>query len=96
MICESLGYFTPARAANAIDHYRAGRPFFCEWYSHRCSIRTKGDYFNEQVVLQIGRDVIKESFQRRRQHEGPMAEYQIAKVLVQRELAGKGPEFMSW
>ena len=32
LICESLGYYTPQAAANAIAYFTRGEAFFCEWY----------------------------------------------------------------
>jgi hypothetical protein len=39
LIAESLGYFTPESAANAIQHYQVGRAFYCEMYDHYTSRR---------------------------------------------------------
>lgn len=40
LICESLGYFTPLSAANALLHYRENQPFWCEWYIHIAGLRS--------------------------------------------------------
>ena len=32
LIAESLGYFTPKSAANAIAYFTKGEAFYCEWY----------------------------------------------------------------
>ena len=43
LIAESLGYFTPEAAANAIAYYTKGEAFFCEWYYDWASKRNKTD-----------------------------------------------------
>ena len=89
LICESLGYFTPKSAANAILQHRQGREFGCEWYSHMAS--------GDRSLLQVGADTLQAAFRRRRNHRGYMAEYARARTMVQMELAGDpGPTFSSW
>src|SRR5579863_4423376 len=77
MICTSLGYFSPLCAANALAHHISGQPFYCEWYSHICSCRNKGN-FDQEEVLKVGADVVRAAFEERRHHSGPMCEYQRA------------------
>jgi hypothetical protein len=89
MICESLGYFTPMCAANAIIRYLEGDTFPCEWYSHRCNCRGRG-YFHKETLLDIGRETIASSFARRKHHTGYMASYQHAHALVAAELKREG------
>ncbi len=97
LICESLGYFTPRSAANAIILHRAGKPFFCEWYSHLAQFRPgSSGLFDEDAVLQVGRDALRDAFARRRQHRGYMADYRAARAVMAAELQGKGPQFASW
>ena len=91
LICESLGYFTPGAAANAIKAYIEKRPCYCEWYTHMA-----GGYSDEKV-LQVGIDTLKRTFRNRHHHRGYMAEYAQAKMIVDHVLAGgKEPEFASW
>lgn len=89
LICQSLGYFTPLSAANAICAHLEGRAFSCEWYSHMCSCRGMG-LFHEQTLLDVGRDTLRRAFEGRHRHKGYMAEYQHALALVKAELAEKG------
>ena len=98
MICASLGYFPPQRAGNAISHYKAGEPFFCEWYSHMGQFRNdRQDLFDKESVLSVGRDVIRESFALRHTHAGYMKEYQRAKALVDEyNISKREPELASW
>lgn len=84
MICESLGYFSPRAAANAVAAYKNGEPYACEWYSHMCSCKGRG-FFDEPTLLQIGRDVVRYAFEGRHGHHGYMAEYQRAIQLVRAE-----------
>jgi hypothetical protein len=89
MICESLGYFSPLAAANALAHHINGTPFACEWYSHVCSCRGQG-LFHDDTLVQVGREVVRAAFQQRHRHKGPMAEYQQALALVQAERSHSG------
>jgi hypothetical protein len=89
MICESLGYFSPLCAANALAHHSNDLPFSCEWYSHICSCRGKG-YYDEAELLKIGSDVVSAAFERRSTHTGCMAEYQRALALVMAERQKRG------
>ena len=91
LICESLGYFTPGAAANAIKDHIEKRPCFCEWYTHMA-----GGY-HEEKVLQVGIDTLRRTFEHRHHHRGYMSEYAQAKMLVDHVLAGgEGPVFASW
>ena len=67
LICESLGYFTPKAAANAIVTHIRGQDFYCEWYA---------DMANRGKNIQdVARDTLMRAFQSRRFHKGYMAEY---------------------
>ena len=92
MMCESLGYFTPHAAANAVLHYVRGHAFFCEWYCHMAQKDPSGDN-----IRKIGRGVIERAFRYRHQHQGFMADYPTAKSMVECVRGGgEGPIFMSW
>lgn len=95
MICESLGYFTPEAAANAVIYYKENKPFFCEWYSDISRRRGKG-LFDDNEVLQVGKDIIKSAFRNRHGHRGYMAEYRKAQAVIRAALKGEGPIFASW
>ena len=86
MICESLGYFCPRSVANAINHYKDGQPFYCEWY---CSFGTKD-------IVGVGKQVLQNAIERRHHHKGYMSEYIQARMVVLQELNGNGPTFASW
>jgi len=90
MICESLGYFTPEAAANAIAFYKAGRSYACEWYSHLCNQSGKG-YFDESELIRINRDVLVFAIRNRARHTGHMRDYKRALMLatVERQSPGK-------
>lgn len=103
IICESLGYFTPKAAANAVIAYKEGNPFYCEWYTdiavkvlRNKTIPYSDEKFRE-VLKEVNKDVIRGSFQRRHYHKGYMADYKYAKHLVDEVRQGKpGPVFASW
>ena len=91
LICESLGYFTPGAAANAIRDHIEKRACCCEWYVHMA----RG--YNEEQVLKVGADTLKRAFKHRHHHSGYMAEYRQARALVHHVRGGgEGPIFASW
>ena len=95
LICESLGYFSPTAAANAILHHTRDQPFYCEWY-----IDAAG--FNSQQVLEYGKRKLADAFHRRKHHRGYMANITQAKTIVLSELMPRQahqaqlPPFQSW
>lgn len=92
LICESLGYFTPQAAARAIQYYKKGKPFYCEWYCHMA----KEDWSRERLI-EIGKIVIKSAFENRKWHRGMMSDYKQARKIVNKLLeTGNGPVFASW
>lgn len=94
LICESLGYFTPRSAANALENFKKNEPFYCEWYCHMANHRSGPD-FNKSLV-DVGRDTLKRAIEQRRRHKGYMRDYELAQSVVAAELDGKSPEFASW
>jgi hypothetical protein len=91
LISESLGYFTPRSAANAILRHIQKLPFCCEWYSH-CA-----QSYDDTKLLKVGRDQLNNAFRRRMFHVGYMAWYDQARKLVdQARSGGKDPVFASW
>jgi len=90
LICHSLGYFTPGSAANALSFHKAGKPFFCEWFSHMAQFEPEKDMWNEQAVLRVQTNVIKWAFRNRHTHSRYMADYKQARQLVRQELSSKG------
>ena len=89
MICESLGYFSPLCAANALAFHISGQPFSCEWYGHICHCRGKG-YYDQAEMLKIGSDVVKFAVEQRHRHMGLMCDYQQALALVMAERERRG------
>jgi hypothetical protein len=91
LICESLGYFTPQAAAQAIHSHINKRPCFCEWYTHMAQ------GYNEEKAIKVGADTLDRAFKHRHHHLGYMAHYPQAAELVKEVLAGRdGPTFASW
>jgi hypothetical protein len=83
IIAESLGYATPTRAALIGLDGLDGRENYCEWVD-ACY---RGDT----------RRCLNDSIRNRRFHKGYMAEYRLAKQLVDRALESKEePLFASW
>jgi hypothetical protein len=101
LIAESLGYFTPEAAANAIAYYTNGQPFYCEWYCDWSSKRLARGRTEcgtlDDTVREVGELAIRNAFTRRHRHRGPMAEFKRALALVLHvRQGGEGPIFASW
>jgi hypothetical protein len=101
LIAESLGYFTPESAANAVAHFTKCEAFYCEWYYDWASKRfasgnrKSGDL--RDTVKEVGQLAIQNAFKRRHHHRGPMAEFKRALALVLHvRQGGQGPLFASW
>ncbi|MDP2661316.1 MAG: hypothetical protein Q8R28_11375 [Dehalococcoidia bacterium] len=110
MVCESLGYMTPRAAANAICDVVERRSNWCEWYyswagqrfsellekEHR---KARPGEFDETIKA-IGEEVLKNAISRRKYHTGMMADYPMARALVEAERRGikltPGTELMAW
>lgn len=58
LICESLGYFTAASAANVIADHASGRGNACEWYLMMSDVGGKS-------LEQVGRDTLARTFRNR-------------------------------
>lgn len=84
LICQSLGYFTPLSAANAVSHFLDGSAFFCEWYCHMAG------GFDQESVVQAGGYALRAAIRRRHSHKGCMAEYKHALALVKAEIESGG------
>lgn len=70
LIQESLGYFTPKMALDAIDAHKTHIPCACEWYWHIATQRLYGtptpstiDFDN--TLIQVNHDIIKSAIRRR-------------------------------
>ena len=90
LICQSLGYFSPMAAANAIANHINGLETCCEWYIHM--------YDGKRTMLEIGHDMISQAISRRRHHRGYMADYRIARAMVKTTIDDprQSPIFQSW
>lgn len=83
IICESLGYATPSKAAWILKDAKEGRENWCEWIAscYRCDPRP----------------AVQNAIRTRRYHTGYMAEFQQAYALVRRAIqTGEEPSFASW
>lgn len=101
LIAESLGYFTPQSAANAIAYYTRGEAFCCEWYydwaSKRCANGNTKCADVRDTVREVGELALLNACNRRNRHRGPMAEFRRAIALVRHvRQGGEGPVFASW
>lgn len=94
MIDESMGYFTPHAAVNAIVAHKAGEYWGCELYSHIDSCQNPGkmwdDGFDERIK-KINHDYISEAFSRRKYYRSEQARY-----VVQLNLNGKESVGAAW
>ena len=66
LISYSIGYFTPAMAYRAIEHYLNHTPYFCEWYFHIADLR--GGHNNSDFIS-INRDTIKGAIKHRHSYD---------------------------
>ena len=83
IIAESLGYATPSCAARILKDAREGHENYCEWI-YSCYDR------NPLRAIQ-------DSIRNRHYHKGFMAEYKLAKKLVDRAIeTGDEPLLGSW
>ena len=83
IIAESLGYATPSCAARILKDAREGHENYCEWI-YSCYDR------NPLRAVQ-------DSIRNRHYHKGFMAEYKLAKKLVDRAIeTGDEPLLGSW
>jgi hypothetical protein len=83
IISESLGYATPSTAARIGIDGLYGKENWCEWI-YSCYGRD-------------AREALKRSIQHRHGHRGYMAEYKLAKRLVDIAIEkGEEPIFASW
>lgn len=83
VIAQSLGYATPATAANIVYDTIRGTENWCEWI-YSCYDRDP-------------RKAVVQAIRQRHTHEGYMAEYKLALALVRRYNAtGEQPELASW
>lgn len=101
LVCESLGYFTPLAAAGAILSHIQGQGNACEWYLHMAAGRRPTTAFDPgtppKSLTEVGRQTLTRAFRSRHHHNGYMASYQKARLLVEQELAGADPTlFQSW
>lgn len=83
VIAESLGYATPTRAAAILRDAKYRQENWCEWI-YACY---------DKDPLRAVRNAIRN----RHTHHGYMAEYKLAKALVDRAIeSGEEPIFASW
>jgi hypothetical protein len=83
VIAESLGYAPPSRAARIVMDAHLKQENWCEWIAacYKCDPRP----------------AVERAFKYRHSHKGYMAEYKLAKALVdQANQTGDEPMFASW
>ena len=88
LICDSLGYFSPMGAANAIADHVNERECWCELYISFLR--------SDKAMLAIGEERLRNAIRSRHRHRGFMADYRAARLAVAHERNGNGPIFMSW
>ena len=71
LIQDSLGYFTPQMALDAIHAHKTRTPYACEWYWHIAEQRLYGaptplkiDF--DSTLIQVNQDIIKSAVRRRK------------------------------
>jgi hypothetical protein len=83
VIAHSLGYATPSKAASILRNAHRREPNYCEWID-ACY---RGDPL----------PAVRQAIKGRHFHKGYMAEYRLAKALVDRAIdSGDEPTFASW
>ena len=83
IIAESLGYATPSCAARILKDAKEGQENWCEWI-YSCYER------NPKIP-------VRNAIRNRHAHHGYMAEYKLARALVERAIEkGDEPLFASW
>ena len=83
IICHSLGYATPSKAAWILLDAYLGRENWCEWV--------------DACYKRDPRPAVKHAIMNRHTHEGYMADYGLAYSLVRRAIdTGEEPIFASW
>ena len=83
LVAESLGYCTPTKAASIIRDAKYRQENWCEWI-HAC-------YSCDPLPA------VRDAIRRRHYHKGYMAEYRLARALIDRAIeTGKEPELASW
>lgn len=90
LITESLGYFSPEGAANALLLFKRDQDNYCEWFLHMASVGRK-------PIRQVAAETVTRAIRGRAFHCGYMASYQFALRIVQERIAtGKEPVLGSW
>jgi len=94
MIEESLGYFTPHAAAEAVRAYKTKDYWGCEWYTHIDSVQNPGktwdDGYNDRIK-KINHEIISDAFSRRKYYRSEQARH-----VVKRNLNGKESIGAAW
>ena len=87
MIDESIGYFTPAAALNAIIAYKKKAPFSCEWYLDMAGLGHGKKLFDitDDDLRAINHNVISGAFKHRDMRRNSIKD---CLVIVDRNIAG--------
>lgn len=96
VICHSLGYATPGKAASIATKAFDQDASYCEWIDSMVSLQAGEDY--RAAAARVTRRTVTYgvSSNARRSHRGYMADYGQARLAVICELLGRGPTFASW
>jgi hypothetical protein len=90
LIAESLGYFSPEGAANALLLFKRDQDNRCEWFLHMASVGGK-------PICQVAAETVRRAIRGRAFHWGYMGSYELAQRIVrERNATGVGPVFRSW
>lgn len=87
MIDESIGYFTPAAALNAIIAYKKKAPFSCEWYLDMAGLGHGKKLFDitDDDLRKINHDVISDAIKSRKYRRESI---KSCLIIVDRNIAG--------
>lgn len=90
LIAESLGYFSPEGAVNALLLFKRDQANCCEWFLHMASVGGK-------AIRQVAAETVRRAIRGRAFHRGYMASYEGAlRIIRERNATGVGPILGSW
>jgi hypothetical protein len=75
LIAESLGYFSPEGAANALLLFKRDQDNCCEWFLHMACLGRK-------PIRQVAAETVKRAIRGRAFHRGYMASYELALGII--------------
>ena len=96
LIYESIGYFTPMAALQALELHREGKAYRCEWYMDMAMKRTGSGKIwriDDSVYLAINRDIIRNTICKRHRLKNA---YRQCLAIVDRNIQGNESIGASW